>query len=193
MKKEQNKNSLGFIFSYKASSLQKNETGNTLVTVSFQSGTSHKFPNKFKHFKDFWAQEIFEGQFSEIYINPTKFIEVFNREFNEFKKDINDEYGFFKELFIQRKYSFNYPITIEQYGALYSFSSSHLYVNMYQKWENDIILTDSLKSTVGQVFKNDTRNILEIYNDYKKVSSYLYDKELGESLGEVVNVKKNKM
>ncbi len=174
-KTEENKNSLGFIFGFKESE----QNGNSIV-VKFKSGISKKFPNKYKNFKDFYAMEILEGQTSDIYINPQNFKDFFNLEMKEFSGDRT----FSSEQFEQRRYYFDYPISKEQYSALNSFSMAHLHVNMYEKWENDDILRNALKETVGEYFKKDNRDVLDIYKSYQQVSEFIYNKEISAALGE---------
>lgn len=180
MVKKTDSNSLGFIFGYKDTSSEKTSDGKTVFNVKFKSGISDKFPNKFKNFKDFWSQEILMGQTSQIYIQPEEFLSYFKHEFEDFFKN---HIEFNKETFESRRYFFNYPINIEQYAALSSFSMAHLHLNLYQKWESDSVLSDTLSKSISEVFKNDPRPILEIYNDYKEVSAFIYDKEVSDSLG----------
>lgn len=169
--------SLGFLFGFK----ETEKTADNTFTVKFKSGSSKKFPSKYQKFKDFWATEIFAGQTSEIYINPTKFKEYVNIEL----KEVEQDKSFFEEQYRNRRYYFDYDITFNQYAALNSFSMAHLHVNLYERWENDKVLSEVLDSTIGKEFKNDKRSMLEIYEDYKKVSDYIYNKEIAQSLGEL--------
>lgn len=55
---------------------------------------------------------------------------------------------------------------------------------MYQRWENDSSLSQTLEKTIGSFFENDSRTVLQIYEQYKEVSAYIYDKETSLALGE---------
>lgn len=172
------KKSLGFIFGFKESS-----NNNNVISIVFKSGISNKFPNKYKHTKDFWVEEIFVGQFSDIYINPKNFKKLFNIELNklledESKKDFNFEH------FQKSRYNFDYPISFEQYNYLNSFSMTNLYCNLHERWENDTVLKNTLKETMGSLFNTDKRDILDFYKEYQKVSQFIYEKEVDTELSE---------
>ena len=62
---------------------------------------------------------------------------------------------------------------------------AHLHMDIMKKWENDSVLEKTLNETIGVYFKNDSRPILEIYKDYQNVSTYLYNKDIQEALGEL--------
>lgn len=183
MKKNKEQESLGFIFGYKESSSYKNENNQDVFTVSFKGGTSKKFPSKFQKFKDFWAEEIFPGQVSKLYVNLEYFKEAFNKELTEITQELNSDNSFYKEQFNKNKYYFDYDITHEQLAALTSFSISHLYTT-YQKWESDEKLDEALKACIGDLFKNNNRSVVEIYDNYKEVSTYIYNRDISEALGE---------
>lgn len=184
MKKNKDQESLGFIFGYKEGSTYKNDNNQDVFTISFKSGISKKFPTKFQKFKDFWAEEIFLGQVSELYVNLEHFKGAFNKELKEITDDLSSDHSYYKEVFDKRKYYFDYDINHEQLAALTSFSMAHLYTT-YQKWENQAILTEALKECIGDLFKNNKRSILEVYENYKEVSEYIYNKDISEALGEL--------
>jgi hypothetical protein len=184
MKKKKEQESLGFIFGYKEGSSYKNENNQDVISISFKSGISKKFPSKFEKFKDFWAQEIFLGQVSELYVNLEFFKDAFNKELKEITNDLTSEYSYYSEVFSHRKYHFDYDISQEQLAALTAFSMAHLYTT-YQKWENQTALEQALQECIGDFFKNDKRSLLEVYENYKQVSEFIYNKDLEETLGEL--------
>jgi len=193
MKKDKKQESLGFIFGYKDGSQSKNENNQNVIRISFKSGISKKFPSKYENFKDFWAQEIFVGQTSDIYVNLDYFKEAFNQELKEITDNLKSEHSYYKEVFEQRKYYFDYDINAEQLAGLTSFSMAHMHIP-YQKWENEQVFEQALKECIGDLFKKENRTILEIYNNYKDVSEYIYNKETADALGEpIVNASKPKM
>lgn len=174
MKKEENK-SLGFLFGFKDSTKNNDNS----FTIKFKNGIATKFPAKYKNMKDFWSQEIFEGQKSDVYINPEVFKKAFELEISEINKDLN----YFKQQFQERRYFFDYDITEIQYFSLTSFSMAHLHINPYEKWESDAILKKTLEETIGGKFTTGDRTILEIYNNYQETSEAIYNKETSDTLG----------
>jgi hypothetical protein len=182
MRKDKKQESLGFIFGYKESGSYKNENNQNVFTVSFKSGTSKKFPSKFQKFKDFWAEEIFPGQVSELYVNLEYFKEAFNQELKEITDDLNSEHSYYKESYNKQKYYFDYDIKHEQLAALSAFSMAHLHT-AHQKWENDKVFEEALKACIGDLFKDNKRSIAEVYENYKEVSTYIYNRDVAEALG----------
>ena len=183
MKKE-NKKSLGFIFGFKETISNEDNS----FTVSFKTGISNKFPSKYSNKKDFWSEEIKEGQVSNIYINPEVFKEAYNKEI----EDISKDKFFHEEQYNKRKYFFDYKIKKEQYNALTAFSMAHLHINVYEKWENDSTITKTLEETIGQYFSTENRDIKEIYNNYQETSLMIYEKETSEALSYISTEEKKK-
>lgn len=190
MKQKPNPQSLGFVFGYKETTINKENDGKTSFIVSFKTGISKTFPSKFQKFKDFWSQEIVVGQVSDIFIQPLEFIEYFNKETKEFNHENNLLFNLAN--YEERRYFFEPFISFEQYGALQSFSMAHLYINMYQNWENNDVLSQTLEKTIGSFFLKDSRDVLTIYNQYKEVSAYIYEKETASALGDDVPLSANK-
>lgn len=190
MKQKSNTQSLGFVFGYKETTVNKDNDSKTSFSVSFKNGVSKTFPSKFQKFKDFWSQEIVVGQVSDIFIQPLEFIEHFNKEIKEFNHENNLSFNLAN--YEERRYCFEPFISFEQYGALQSFSMAHLYINMYQNWENNDVLSQTLEKTIGSFFLKDSRDVLTIYNQYKEVSAYIYEKETASALGEHVPFNTNK-
>lgn len=173
--KEEKNKSLGFLFGFKET--EKNNDNS--FTISFKSGISKKYPSKYSNKKDFWSEEIFEGQTTELYINPKILKQAFQLEM----KDLAKNHSFEEQRFNERKWFFDYSITLEQYFALTSFSMAHLHENLYKKWENDEVLTKVLQETIGNFFKNDTRDILSIYKNYEETALKIYDYETEKTIG----------
>jgi hypothetical protein len=191
MKKNKEQESLGFVFGYKEGSSYKNEKNQDVFTISFKSGVSKKFPSKFEKFKDFWAQEIFPGQVSELFINLEYFKNAFSTELKAITNDLTSEGSYYSEVFSHRKYYFDYEISQEQLTGLTAFSMAHLYTT-YQRWENQKVLEQALQECIGDLFKKNKHSLLEIYENYKQVSEYIYNKELDEALGETTSNNKTK-
>lgn len=168
---EKNEKSLGFLYGYKETKMEDGK-----FSVFFKRGFSEKYPKKFEKFKDFWSEQIFLGQTSNLFLNPKEFIEAFKIELKEQEQYRSD--------FEKRKYLFNYDINFDQYKVLNAFSMAFLHVNMYQTWETEKVLENVLEQTIKKEFINDKRGLLEIYNDFKKTSEVIYNKEISEALGE---------
>lgn len=183
MTKENKKESLGFLFGYKEST-SNIKNGNTTFNISFKTGTSKKFPTKFKNLKDFWAKEFFIGDSSELYINPKNFEDVFNQELQEFNNDLKlEKNSFYLESYNQKRFFFDYTITIEQFVSLNAFSMAHLSFP-YQKWENDDELLKTLQNCIGKHFNYNTKSLLDIYNNYKDVIQFIYNEDIKKALGD---------
>lgn len=170
--------SLGFLFGYKETITKTTPDGKTVFHMNFKEGMSKKFPNKLKHMKDFWSQEIVEGQYSDLFIHPEQYLRHVANEVAENEEDLS----FNQEMFTNRRYCFSYPITFEQYNALNCFSMARLHMSMYERWENDEVLSTALTTSIGEAFKHDSRPILAIYNDYKEVSNTIYHQEIKMAL-----------
>lgn len=57
------------------------------------------------------------------------------------------------------------------------------------RWESDEKLAEALKACIGYLFNNNNRSIVEIYDNYKEVSTYIYNRDVAEALGEPSNEK----
>ena len=161
------KNKIGYIFGFKESSQQSNS-----ITISTKTGVSHKFPSKYKNCKDFWCDTIYEGDVSEIYIDPELIISAYEKEYPEWITDNKYE---------TRKFYFSYDISREQYTALFVFGMAMLHASVFQDWESEQVLLDTLEKTVN---KNNlfSGNLLEIFDNYNMLMGKCYQDSLKDVL-----------
>ncbi len=165
---------LGYLFGYKESDTS-NEDPQT-IKIKFINGQSDKYPTKYKNKKDFWVEQIAEGQVSSIYINPEEIIKLYPVEYAEQKS-----FGSYDHPYESRKYFFDYDITKEQYMSLQAFNTAVSYFYT-KKWETEDILNDALKITIGEFFNNQSTPILDIYKDFLDKMSQCYYAELNQTL-----------
>lgn len=190
MTKKTHHTSLGFVFGYKESN-ESIVDGKTIFNIKFKEGLSKNFPNKFKHFKDFWSEEILVGQSSQLFIHPQSYLGFFKDSLAEFTHQ--DNVNFSQDIFTSRRYLFDYDITFEQFSHLNSFSMAQMYCNLHEVWENDQVLSNTLSQAIGPLFKNDSRSLLGIYQQYKNICTLAYEQEISEALDTEHCVKKIKI
>lgn len=178
MKKAEEKlASIGFIFGYKDSQKITNENG-TSIKISTFHGISDKFPNKYKNKKDFYAQEIKEGDKSELFINPQHIAEGFKQEWFE----VNNSHDYYKERFEEERYLMTFPIDLETFKILSAINISALYAGAYQRWESEEIKEKSINDILSET--NISKEALKKYTPYQmytlfiEVQKYLYEKSL---------------
>lgn len=172
------KQSLGYIYSFKESSL------NILnqIAVLHRTGISKEYPQNLENKKNIAIQEIFEGDFEDIYIDKKKFIQQYN---SEFKNRLLSHDQVEKEGFIERQYLYNDKLSEKQYMALRAFE----YVQAYTM-KDFISIQDkkeTLKETIGKVFNKD--NIDELYQEHIDISLFLYHKNIELALSDKKPIK----
>lgn len=178
-KNEEKLASVGFIFSYKDSQKIASESGIS-IKVSTYNGISDKFPNKYKNKKDFYVQEIKEGDNSALFINPQQIAEGFKQELVE----VNKNPRYYKELFEEERYLMTFPIDLETFKILSAANVSALYVNPYQRWESEEVKEKCINDMLSET--NISKEALkrytpyQIYNLFKEVQTYLYEKSLAD-------------
>lgn len=182
-KNKENKNSLGFLFSFKES-----EQVDNTISIVFKSGFSKKIPNKYKYKKDFSSMEIFEGDTSDLFINVKEYVQLYNKEL---KEDVLDSKDHYQELYQQRKYVYHPPINEDQYLALTAFNYARLYY-MYSDFQNDKEKREALQLTVGKLFNNKA-DLLEIHNSFTNANHQMYLNEINDAFNDGPTVKKLKL
>jgi hypothetical protein len=171
---------LGYVFGFKEIS----EEADNRFHVSFKSGVSKKYPAEHANKKDFYADEVRSGDYSEIFINLDLAYEVFKRELAQNMPDSLQEpsgTNFYEEIFRERSERFSHPINVEQFIALTSFSMIGLhFVKPYESLEARASL---LQRCVGSYFEGSSIPVVDAYRDYERVSAEVYDEELQQALG----------
>lgn len=175
MEKE-NKPSLGYVYGYKES-----ESNGNQITVKFIHGTSFKYPKKLEKKKDFYAEEIFEGDSFELYYNKEEFINIFSKEI----KQILNNKDYYSDLYEQRKEHYFVQPTKEQYFALTAFDYAIL--NFIGKnFESENQKSELLQHTVGQFYGEKNLAVLEsLHDEHRNVSEYVYEQELSLFFNEI--------
>lgn len=190
MKKENNEDKpLGFLFGYKETvQIEPNK-----FSVKFMHGTSEKFPSKYKNKKDFYADPIYEGQVSELFINTDEFKRVYDNQLEE----VNTHKSHYIERFHKKKYLMP-KMSEEQYLEFQAFSYSFL--DFIYKHVDDEVEKTLLKKCLSSFNLTDDE-LLNTYKEYKQACSIIYEKDLKRALGddgnhedqkETIKVKKNK-
>lgn len=177
--KKENKNSLGFLFSFKESQQIDNK-----ISVYFKSGFSKKIPNKYKNKKDFESCEIFEGDTSDLFININEYVQLFDKELN---KEILAHKEYYQELYNNKKYSYQPTINEEQYFVLTAFNYARLNY-MFIDFQNNEEKTEVLKLTIGKVFDKKL-DLLEIHTNFTEVNHQIYLNEIDNAFGNTTNKK----
>lgn len=168
-KEKKHNNSLGFIYGFKESSKKEKS-----IKVSLICGISKKYPKEFEKNKDFFTEEIFEGDYFELFYNNIDYIESFTKEINE----ILNNSDFYSELFEQRKHYYLNTPNKEQYFSLIAFDYAALNF-ICKSFENDGQLSDVLQKTVGQFYENPNSEILiSLHEEHRGIGEYIYNKEL---------------
>lgn len=170
--------SIGFVYGYKEVKQIKNENQNTFE-VSHKVGISEKYPKGVSNKKDFWVEEIKDGQYSELFINPNDLKEGFLKELENQKED---QYSFVTELYNTDRYLFTFPIDLEDYKVLNAMFMSQLYIYPQQRWESEDVYKNLINEIGTEYLKN--KNLLskktpfDILQEYQEIKTFLYEKSL---------------
>jgi len=173
---------LGYVFGFKETSKENDNS----FKVSFYSGVSQKFPSEHAKKKDFYADEVRNGDASEIYINHDLAYEVFKQEFAGNMPDNleapSEEVSFYEGLFVERAARFEYPLNLEQFIALTSFSMIGLHFPLI-RFESAEDRDDLLKKCVGPYFERSAIPVVDAFLDHQRVNAEIYEEELESVLG----------
>jgi hypothetical protein len=172
------KQSLGFLYGFKETESCTNENGEMSISISFKQGWSCSFPKKYKDCNDFYAQEIFVGDYSELFYNPDEFKRVFEYELND---SIEYHAEYYSDIFEKRKFYFTYAITKIQYLVLNAFNQAYLHMNCTERWESDFVKEQVLTEIVRPYFEDDSRSILEICQEFEQICADIYAAEIASA------------
>jgi len=180
-KEESKKESLGYLFGYK----ETKQTEENQFTVKFIHGVSKSFPSKYKNKKDFYAEEFFVGDTSELFINidALKFY-VMNELIN-----IKEDAAYYDEMYEKSKYSFITEMPKEMFLELQAFSYGMINF-MYQTFESDAKKASALKMSCPSFEKLTDEEALKKYAEYNISASNAYDDDIERAL--VTTTKKPK-
>lgn len=165
--KTQTKRSLGFIFGFKKTV----QEGNSFV-VKFTQGISEKFPKKHQNERDFWSMQIFEGDFSSLFIDPQEYIAGFHAELKEQTDD------WMEELLQERLPFYTVVPSMQQFKVLNAWGQARLHVDMFQTWESKEEEAAAFAIVAGNLFKDDVRTLTEILQDDRSASAAAYEHSL---------------
>jgi hypothetical protein len=155
-------NLIGYVFGYKQAEVVKKD-GKSLIDVQFITGTSSCFPEKLKYHADFWSEKIFDGQFSQIYNDPVEYHASFVKELSSLSPDdFSQEYQVNKRVF-------QLPLTLEQYTHFCLFSMTRLRHGLEKKWDSDESLLNALKMSIGDLFKDEHRDLVGLFKYFTLV------------------------
>jgi hypothetical protein len=162
-----NKQSLGFIFGFKKTT----QEGNSFV-VKFTQGTSKKFPKEHQKERDFWSQEIFIGDKSDLFYDPDLYIKGFEAEFANW-----DDSSLF-ECLEERKSFYKVVPTFDQYKVLHAFSQASLHMWMYQTWESKDAKEETFMKVAGRLCN------FAMMEDHESACAAAYDKSIADFAAE---------
>lgn len=176
-KAEDKLNTIGFVFGFKDTSQLKSEDGVKFI-VKNKTGVSDSFPKKYETKKDFWVEEIKDGQVNNIYIDPKEICEGFEKELASLKEDIefvNDSYN-------NERYLLTFPLKQEDFMVLMAMSRSQLHVYMNERWESEDVFENVMNKIGYEHLKNkellSKKTPIEMLREYQEVRVFLYEKSL---------------
>lgn len=174
-KAEDKLNTIGFVFGFKDTSQLKSEDGVKFI-VKNKTGVSDSFPKKYETKKDFWVEEIKDGQVNNIYIDPKEICEGFEKELASLKEDIE----FVDDSYNNERYLLTFPLKQEDFMVLMAMSRSQLHVYMNERWESEDVFENVMNKIGYEHLKNkellSKKTPIEMLREYQEVRVFLYEK-----------------
>lgn len=176
-KTEKKEKTIGFVFGFKESTHLRSDEGDKII-INTKSGVSDKYPEKYKSKKDFWCEEIKEGQVSNIYISPEDINAGFEKELISFK----DDPEFVEEYYNNERYLLTFPLKKEDFMVLMAMYRSQMYVYINERWESEQVFEDVMNKLGNDNIKDKEllkrKTPVEMLREYMEVKSFLYEKSL---------------
>jgi hypothetical protein len=159
---------LAYVFGCKVTE----QTGPNQFAVRFIDGVSDTFPKKYKNYKDFWCNEIHEGDFSPLFADAVEVETYFQKE----KANVISS-EFYGEEWTKRQEWFRGVCTREEWNVLtalsyvlYNFSMAHMVIETP-------IIADILHREAGVV---DADLAVLLLDQFQEINVAIYNAEMAE-------------
>jgi hypothetical protein len=157
---------LAYVFGCKVTE----QTGPNQFAVRFINGVSDTFPKKYKNCKDFWCNEIHEGDFSPLFADAAEVERCFRKE----KADVLSS-DFYDEEWAKRRGWFEGVCTREQWNVLTALAYAWTNFSMAHMVIENSIIADILRREAGV---NDDDLAVLLFDQFQEINVAIYDAEL---------------
>lgn len=118
-----------------------------------------QFPTK-EHRKQYDIEQILNGQYSSLYIDPALFKTFFDKELHDLYADLPD---FLAAEYQAHRFLFPSPVTQDTFAKLMAFGFALMHVRLHEQWENEAIERTMVESLTGCS--------LEDFHTYREVAA----------------------